>query len=45
MLLSPRDERGRGNVNPPQAWEIYPEITASVHAASDHAAVWVDLDL
>jgi endonuclease/exonuclease/phosphatase family metal-dependent hydrolase len=34
-----------GNVNPPQAWEIYPEITASVHAASDHAAIWVDLDL
>jgi exonuclease III len=33
------------NVNPPQAWEIYSEITASVHAASDHAAVWVDLDL
>ena len=34
-----------GNVNPPQAWEIYSEITASVHAASDHAAVWADLDL
>jgi endonuclease/exonuclease/phosphatase family metal-dependent hydrolase len=33
------------NVNPPQDWEIYPEITASRHAASDHAAVWVDLDL
>jgi endonuclease/exonuclease/phosphatase family metal-dependent hydrolase len=32
------------NVNPPEDWEIYPEITASVHAASDHAAIWVDLD-
>ena len=32
------------NNNPPEDWEIYPEITASVHAASDHAAVWVDLD-
>jgi endonuclease/exonuclease/phosphatase family metal-dependent hydrolase len=26
-------------------WEIYPEMTKPVHAASDHAAVWVDLDL
>jgi endonuclease/exonuclease/phosphatase family metal-dependent hydrolase len=26
-------------------WEIYPEMTKAVHAASDHAAVWVDLDL
>jgi endonuclease/exonuclease/phosphatase family metal-dependent hydrolase len=24
-------------------WEIYPEMTKAVHAASDHAAVWVDL--
>jgi endonuclease/exonuclease/phosphatase family metal-dependent hydrolase len=33
------------NVKPPADWEVYPEITAAVHAASDHAAVWVDLDL
>jgi len=26
-------------------WEIYPEMTKPIHAASDHAAVWVDLDL
>jgi len=32
------------NQNAPEDWEIYPEITESVHAASDHAAVWVDLD-
>ena len=32
------------NQNPPEDWEIYPEITESAHAASDHAAVWVDLD-
>jgi endonuclease/exonuclease/phosphatase family metal-dependent hydrolase len=32
------------NKNPPDDWAIYDEITASVHAASDHAAVWVDLD-
>jgi endonuclease/exonuclease/phosphatase family metal-dependent hydrolase len=32
------------NKNPPEDWEIYPEITGSVHAASDHAALWVDLD-
>lgn len=24
-------------------WEIYPEMTAPLHAASDHAAIWVDL--
>jgi hypothetical protein len=33
------------NVNPPRAWSIYPEISAAVHAASDHAVVWIDLDL
>jgi endonuclease/exonuclease/phosphatase family metal-dependent hydrolase len=32
------------NANPPEDWKIYPEITESVHAASDHAAIWVDLD-
>jgi endonuclease/exonuclease/phosphatase family metal-dependent hydrolase len=26
-------------------WEIYPEMMKPVHAASDHAAIWVDLDL
>jgi endonuclease/exonuclease/phosphatase family metal-dependent hydrolase len=31
--------------HPPTAWTIYPEITKSVHAASDHAAVWIDIDL
>ncbi len=33
------------NVNPPADWDVYPEITAARHAASDHAAVWVDLAL
>lgn len=33
------------NVNPPRDWTTFPEITNSVHAASDHAAVWVDIDL
>jgi endonuclease/exonuclease/phosphatase family metal-dependent hydrolase len=33
------------NVNPPTRWSVYPELTASRHAASDHALVWVDLDL
>jgi endonuclease/exonuclease/phosphatase family metal-dependent hydrolase len=32
------------NVNPPEDWDIYPDIKGSVHAASDHAAIWVDLD-
>jgi hypothetical protein len=26
-------------------WEIYPTLTAKVHEASDHAAVWAELDL
>lgn len=29
----------------PVRWPAYPELTAPVHAASDHAAVWVDLAL
>jgi endonuclease/exonuclease/phosphatase family metal-dependent hydrolase len=33
------------NVNPPRLWSIYDEIETSRQAASDHAAVWVDLDL
>lgn len=32
------------NVKPPTAWDVYPEITAARHAASDHAAIYVDLD-
>jgi endonuclease/exonuclease/phosphatase family metal-dependent hydrolase len=27
------------------AWEIYPTLTADVHAASDHAAIYADIDL
>ena len=34
-----------GNINPPQNWDIYPEITSSRHAASDHAAIFIDLDI
>jgi endonuclease/exonuclease/phosphatase family metal-dependent hydrolase len=33
------------NIKPPKLWSIYPEITAAKKAASDHAAVWIDLDL
>ncbi len=33
------------NKNKPQDWEIYPEITGSRQAASDHAAIYIDLDL
>ena len=32
-----------GGKRPP--WEVYPEITSSYHAASDHAALWCDLDV
>lgn len=34
-----------GNVNPPAQWDLFPEITEAKHAASDHAAVFVDLDV
>lgn len=33
------------NKNPPQAWEIYPVIISSGQAASDHAAVFVDIEV
>jgi hypothetical protein len=33
------------NKNPPKAWDIYPGITNSSEAASDHAAVFVDIDI
>jgi endonuclease/exonuclease/phosphatase family metal-dependent hydrolase len=29
----------------PKRWETYPELTKPEQAASDHAAVWVDLDI
>jgi hypothetical protein len=29
----------------PDQWDTYPEMTTSVHQASDHAAVTVHLDL
>lgn len=33
------------NKNPPAKWAVFPPITRSVHAASDHAAVWIEFDL
>ncbi|WP_432841235.1 endonuclease/exonuclease/phosphatase family protein [Dactylosporangium sp. CA-092794] len=36
---------GPDNKKPPKLWSVYPELDAAKHAASDHAAVWVDLDL
>lgn len=29
----------------PKRWDVYSELAAPVHAASDHHAIWVDLDL
>lgn len=29
----------------PRKWDAYPEITREVEAASDHGAVWADLDI
>ncbi|MDE1996601.1 MAG: endonuclease/exonuclease/phosphatase family protein, partial [Rhizobiaceae bacterium] len=29
----------------PKRWEVYPELTVEKQGASDHAAVWVDLDI
>jgi endonuclease/exonuclease/phosphatase family metal-dependent hydrolase len=33
------------NANPPSAWTIYPEIDAEHKAASDHAAIHIDINL
>jgi endonuclease/exonuclease/phosphatase family metal-dependent hydrolase len=33
------------NKNPPTKWQIYPTITKPVQAASDHAAIYADIDL
>jgi hypothetical protein len=35
---------GPTNINPPADWAIYPDITGHEHAASDHAAVFVDIN-
>ncbi|TFF18083.1 endonuclease/exonuclease/phosphatase family protein [Jiella endophytica] len=55
MLLSPalfgRIEKGgifRKGAWPgsrPPRWDVYPELTAPLHAASDHHLLWVDIDL
>ncbi|QFT59006.1 Endonuclease/Exonuclease/phosphatase family protein [Sulfitobacter sp. THAF37] len=29
----------------PPRWEVYPELTAPHHAASDHHLIWADIDL
>lgn len=29
----------------PKRWEIYPELKKTQHAASDHHAIWVDIDI
>lgn len=33
------------NLNPPAQWDIYPDITSAAQAASDHAAVYIDVDV
>jgi endonuclease/exonuclease/phosphatase family metal-dependent hydrolase len=33
------------NVNPPGNWDIYPQITVAHQAASDHAAIYVDINI
>ena len=33
------------NINPPRDWPIYPEIDSARQAASDHAAIFVDVDI
>jgi endonuclease/exonuclease/phosphatase family metal-dependent hydrolase len=33
------------NVNPPAAWKVYDDITSAEQAASDHAAIFVDVDI
>jgi endonuclease/exonuclease/phosphatase family metal-dependent hydrolase len=36
---------GARNKNPPRFWDIYPEIRRVEHSASDHALIYVDLDV
>jgi endonuclease/exonuclease/phosphatase family metal-dependent hydrolase len=36
---------GPTNINPPAQWAIYPDISAPEHAASDHAAIFIDITL
>jgi endonuclease/exonuclease/phosphatase family metal-dependent hydrolase len=36
---------GARNKNPPRQWDIYPQIHRVEHSASDHALIYVDLDL
>jgi hypothetical protein len=33
-----------GNRKAP-AWEVYPEMKSPYHAASDHAALWCDVEV
>jgi len=33
------------NINPPQDWEIYGDIEGPEDAASDHAAIFVDINV
>jgi hypothetical protein len=33
------------NVNPPAQWDIYPQITGAHQTASDHAAIYVDINI
>ncbi len=33
------------NKKPPKAWDIYPGIESAEQAASDHAAVFVDINI
>jgi hypothetical protein len=33
------------NVNPPSQWEVYEDLTEARHGASDHGAVFIDLDI
>ena len=37
--------RGVWGRNKKPLWEVYPEMKSSYHAASDHAALWCDLDV
>ena len=29
----------------PPRWEVYPELTKKQHAASDHHAIWADIEI
>lgn len=44
-ILAPIKGLWGGRVRRPTNWETYPEMTRSVEQASEHSAVWLEVDM